>query len=104
MSPDSHGQLDFIELSKKSKAEVFDEENPIVWKEFEKTCFKIISRGLKHYGAKAIFEIIRYHRSIETNDPKFKLNNNYTAYYARKFIKKHQEHENFFEIRKSKGN
>lgn len=83
--------------------EKFDRENPQIWSEFEKTALNLIDKGVKHYGSKAIFEIIRYHRRIDTNDPDFKLNNNWTACYARKFEKVHPEHKGFFEKRKVKS-
>ncbi len=104
MTPSKDGQLHFNELEEKSKAEIFDEDNPSIWNQFNYMALNLIVKGVKHYGAKAIFEIIRYHRTAETNDSKFKLNNNYTSYYARKFIRNHPEHKDFFETRKSKGN
>jgi len=82
--------------------ENFDRENPEVWSEFRRIAFSLIDKGRKNYGAKAIFEIIRYHRTIYTNDIDFKLNNNLTAYYARKFVNLYPEYKGFFETRKIK--
>jgi len=86
----------------KTTAEQFDAANPQVWYEFERIALQVAGRGHKHYGAKAIFEVIRFRRAIETTDADFKLNNNLTPYYARKFMERHPEYDGFFEIRRSK--
>jgi len=80
--------------------EEFDRENPKMWELFKKFAFRAIRKGFKHYGAKTIFEAIRYHCNIVTSDPDFKLNNNYTAYYARKFHRTFPEYDGFFETRR----
>jgi hypothetical protein len=80
----------------------FDAENPEVWKEFRRIAFELIEKGFKRYGAKAIFEVIRYKKAIETNGSEFKLNNNLAAYYARKFINLYPNHADFFQTRKVK--
>lgn len=84
--------------------EQFDKENSKVWELFVKFAFRAINRGFKHYGAKTIFEAIRYHCDITTTGSEFKLNNNYTAYYARKFHRTYPQHDGFFETRKVKAN
>jgi len=88
-----------FEIKQKTDFEIFDEENPHVWKQFERMALDLINAGVKHFGAKAIWENLRFHFITTTSDPEYKLNNNYTADYARKFIKKHPEHKNFFETR-----
>jgi len=79
--------------------EKFDKKNPHVWELFVKFAFQSINKGFSHYGAKTIFEAIRYHCDITTIGSEFKLNNNYTAYYARKFHKAFPLYGNFFETR-----
>jgi len=83
-------------------SERFDRENPQVWKMFQESALGLIKIGVKHYGAKAIFETIRFHLLLHTTDTDFKLNNNHTPYYARKFHKTYPEHAGFFETRKAK--
>ena len=82
--------------------ESYDAEHPEIWRQFRGLTFGLINKGTRHYGAKAIFEIIRYHRIIEYGEGDFKLNNNYTAYFARKFMQKYPAYRGFFETRKSK--
>lgn len=61
-----------------------------------------IEKGFKHYGAKGIFEIIRWHTGVAANGDVFDVNNNYTPYYARLFESDYPEHKGFFYKRKSK--
>ena len=82
--------------------ETYDLEHPAIWQEFEKVALRQIDKGYSHLGAKAIFEFIRFNTPSIAEFPK--LNNNMTAYYARKFIKLHPEHEGYFETRKTKVN
>src|SRR5210317_906386 len=79
----------------------FDAAHPEVWVLFRKFTFERIYQGFQHYSAKNVWERIRW----ETDKPdheegQFKLNNNYTAYYARKFMRMYPEHDGFFRIRK----
>lgn len=86
-----------------SDFEQYDAEHPEIWRQFRGITFGLIRRGKKHYGAKAISEIIRYHRIIEYGETEFKVNNNFTAYYSRKFMKLFPQHNGFFETRKAKN-
>jgi hypothetical protein len=81
----------------------YDEAHPEVWLAFEEAALRLIDKGVHHYGAKAIMEYIRYHTALTTGDDFFKVNNSFTAGYARKFIEKHPEHKDFFELREHKA-
>ncbi len=78
----------------------FDSENPEVWILFKRFALEKVHQGHKHYSSKGVFERIRW----ETSNPKyspqeFKLNNNYTAFYARRFNAVYPEHDGFFRLR-----
>lgn len=90
-----------MQLSLFDKFEKYHIENPHIYRMFKQFTFKTIKRGFKHYGAKGIFEIIRWHSSVRGND-EWKINNNYTPFYARKFEENHPRYKNFFYKRKSK--
>ena len=79
----------------------YDIENPEIWQGFKEAAFALINSGVKHYGSKAIFEHLRYETAIKGND-QFKINNNYTAYYARKFARDYPQFKDFFTMRKTK--
>ena len=78
------------------------QRNPEVWKAFEAFALKLIARGMKHYGAKAIMEVVRYDQALKSSG-EFKVNNNYSAYYARIFTLKYPQHKDFFEFREVRG-
>ena len=86
-----------------SDFEQYDQEHPDIWEAFEKIALDLINKGIKRYGSKAIFEIIRYHKLItgKVGDD-YKVNNNYTRNYALKFMRTYPQHEGFFETREQK--
>ena len=81
----------------------FHRENPDVYSELVKISRQLKLRGRDHYGIKALFEVVRFHRAIRTNDPVFKLNNNFTALYARLIMNQESDLSDFFETRVRKA-
>lgn len=82
---------------------VFHSEHPTVYKLFEKFALQLINNGHEKLGAKMIIERIRWEMSTQSKDAAgFKINNNYTCYYSRLFIKNHPEHSEKFEFREIK--
>lgn len=67
---------------------------------FETLALEVADRGFKRYSADSILHRVRWHFSIEKSDRTFKCNNNWTAPLARWFLRRHPEHEKFFELRK----
>jgi len=89
-------------MSLDSKFATYHSENPHIYREFEKMTFALIRAGKDHYGAKAIFEAMRFETIISGNDD-FKINNNYTSRYVRMFDKKHPGLSDFFRKRELKS-
>jgi hypothetical protein len=86
--------------------EAFHTANPHVWALFDHYASEMFDaqkrRGIKcpRYGARAVFERIRWHVAITTKDPEdFKLNNNHVRRYALKWLAAHPEAEGFFQTR-----
>jgi hypothetical protein len=79
----------------------YDAENPQVYDKFKMMTLQTIGKGFKNYGAKGIVELIRWHTGVSGND-QFKINNNYTAFYARKFENEFPASNGFFRKRNSK--
>jgi len=77
----------------------FHEENPRVYELFQYFTFTLIQRGWKHHSSDAVLHRIRWQTAIETTDPQFKINDHYSAYYARLFMRDHPEHVGFFRTR-----
>ena len=60
----------------------FHRDNPAVWELFVR--FSREARGSRdRFGARIVWERLRWYTTIETNDAAFKLSNNHTPYYAR---------------------
>ena len=81
--------------------QAYNQAHPEVYKTFEKMALELISKGVKHYGSKAIIEAIRYHTSV-SEGREFKINNNITPLFARVFEQRHPQHQGFFQKRASK--
>jgi hypothetical protein len=79
----------------------FNTKCPQVYLLFEKFAFQLIAAGHTKLGAKMILERIRWEISIGgvKDDDGFKINNNYTAYYSRQFVKNNPAYEDYFEFR-----
>ena len=75
-------------------------KNPGIYALFVKFTMLTIKAGKKHFGAKAIMERVRW-ETMEQGKGMFKINNNYTAYYARLFEEKNPEHKGYFLKRKA---
>ena len=83
------------------KFEIYHRDNPQIYKEFERFTLQTIQRGFQHYSSKGIIEIIRWHTGIFANKG-FKVNNNYTPYYADLFEANHPQYKDFFYKRERK--
>ena len=83
------------------QAEAFNQKHPQVAKLFVRFALQAIGRGFCHYSAKSIFERIRWETDQADVDGKstFKLNNNYTCWYSRRFMEVYPQHAGFFRTR-----
>lgn len=77
--------------------EQYDRENPHVYSAFLQFTLQVIGTSNK-CAARTVMERIRWETLINGND-KWKINNNYTSRYARKFMKQFPAHEGFFATR-----
>lgn len=83
----------------------FIADNPQVYDQFRKIAVKLKVKGFDRWGAKAIWEVLRYELAVNTtaNVKDYKLNNNYTSRMARKLMNEEPEDfGDFFELRKLK--
>lgn len=98
--PAQRNLFDLLSTKIDNDFDVYDRSNPQVYVRFCKIAKSIISKGHKHYSADAILHVIRYESAIKKHPLElFKINNNYSSRYARKFLSEHPEHKNFFETR-----
>lgn len=83
---------------------VHDAANPWIWEDFQRLALGRMALGFQHYSARDLFSVLRWHREGPPDDGSgFKINNNWAAYYARKFHILHPEHAGFFRNRPSKA-
>lgn len=80
----------------------FDKDNPKVYEKFRLLAFKGIKSGRKKLSSKQIIGVIRWEYSISTHDDhsKFKIDDRYTAWYARKFERDYPHYMGIFEKRR----
>jgi len=81
----------------------FHKNYPEVWSLFVGFAFEKVRLGYKHFGAKAVMERIRWETSGGASLPELKINDHYTAFYARRFAKTFPEHKDFFRTRVQKS-
>lgn len=77
----------------------YDRANPQIYESFRRFALQVIGAGRRRFGAKAVMERIRWDTLISAKDDGFKINNNYTADYARKFIAEFPEYAEVFATR-----
>lgn len=82
----------------------FHQDNPQVYKWFKHYAVILWNRGYRRYSSDGILHIIRYRVAIR-KDPReqFKINNNYSALYARMLINDDVRFNDFFELRSRKS-
>jgi hypothetical protein len=80
--------------------EQFHSDNPWVYTQLRDMALQLRRAGRNSYGIKALFEVLRYEYAKKTvSDDGLKLNNNFTALYARKLAQSELELREFFEMR-----
>jgi len=78
----------------------FHKKHPEVWTLFIKFSFERIQKGYIHYSARGIFQRIRWETDqAKTNESEFKLNDHYSPFYSRRFMKQFPQHNGFFRTR-----
>jgi len=93
-----------IKLSAKERMWKFHLDNKHVYEEFEKLALQLIEKGAKRLSSKMIIEYLRASHYIKTlSTDGYKINNDYTASYARYFEYMHPEYKNYFETRSVKS-
>lgn len=83
----------------KEKFKEYHKQNPGVYKRLVELTKQAHEKGKTRVGMKMLFEVVRWNEFLQTNDPDFKLNNNYTSYYARMIMHQHPEFGEIFETR-----
>lgn len=79
----------------------FHRANPEVYRLFVRFALEAARAGRSRFGARMIWNRIRWFTDVETKESSgLKLNNNHTPYYARLFARDYPEHALLFETRR----
>ena len=81
----------------------FHQANPHVYARLRRLALDLKRKGRSRYGINGLLEVVRWHMSMETTDPEFKINNNHAPWYARLLMVREPELEGFFRTRTSKA-
>lgn len=79
----------------------FHKQNPHVFIRLREMALTMKRHGRSRLGIKMLFEVLRWERMLETSGDEFKLNNNYSAFYARMLEETTPELKGIFATRKS---
>ena len=82
----------------------FHLNNPHIYQHLVELTHKRMDAGHKRGSIKQMFEVLRWEYDLTTTDNKFKLNNNYTAWYSRLLMDHIPRFNDFFELRKLNKN
>ena len=77
--------------------------NPQVWEYFERFSLEVVKMGRKKVSHWLIINRIRWEVYFETTGADFKISNDYIAFYARLWKKRHPEHAELFNTKKMIG-
>lgn len=82
----------------------FHAGHPEVFERFEALALRVIRSGRRHYSAATLLHVIRFETDVDTRQVDgFKVNNNWSPYYARLFVGRHPELSHFFEFRTARA-
>lgn len=84
--------------------EAFHASNPHVYATLVRLAREWVRRTGRHkVGISALFERARWEIAIETNDPEFKLNNNFRSFYSRLIMVDNEDLDDIFNVRASEA-
>lgn len=88
-------------LTLEEEFRLFHDNNPHVYAALRELALDLVRRGVRRYSIAGLFEVLRYQRSLATDDPAsaFKLNNDYRSFYARELMRREPRLAGFFELR-----
>ena len=81
----------------------FHRDNPHVYVQLVDCARQVKARGKTRYSIKGLFEVVRFREDTRTTGKPFKLNNNYTAYFARKIMEENPDLDGFFKLRETRA-
>lgn len=90
------------EATLEARFRAFHAANPAVYDELAALARRAKSKGYARYSIKALVELVRWHRSVETtttDGEPFRINNSHSSRYARLLMQQEADLAGFFETR-----
>ncbi len=87
------------EMTIAERFEAFHAANPHVAALLGEMALALRDNGRARYGIKALIETLRFQYNVQTTGDDFKINNDFTAHYARLLMREHPALAGFFETR-----
>jgi hypothetical protein len=82
----------------------FHTAHPEVYEELCHMALRLRRQGRKHYGIKALYEVVRFHRALSArSEADWQLNNNYSALYSRLLMQNEPALRDFFRTRRRRA-
>ena len=78
---------------------LFHQANPHIYRLLRQMALEYKLSGHARCGMKMLWEALRYSSGVQTRGEPYKLNNNYTALYARLLMRQERQLRGFFEVR-----
>jgi len=82
---------------------LFHQANPHIYRLLRQMAMEYRRSGHSRCGMKMLWEALRYSSAVQTRGEPYKLNNNYTALYARLLMRQEPELAGFFELRERRS-
>lgn len=93
-----------LDVSLGEKFELFHRENPHVYRTLVRLAREWVNQtGQRKIGIKSLYEVARWQLAIESSDPDYRLNNSYTAYFARLIMLQEPDLDGVFDLRCSEA-
>ena len=97
-------QLSLLCSETAARFEEFHADNPRVYDVLVALARQwVSSTGRRKLGIKTLYERARWEIAMQTSDADFKLNNNFTAFYARLIMDRERDLDGMFDLRASEA-
>ena len=87
------------EMTIAERFEAFHAANPHVAALLAEMALALRRQGRTRYGIKALVEALRFQFAVQTTGDDFKINNDFTAHYARLLMREHAQLAGYFDTR-----
>lgn len=81
----------------------YHRDNPEIYERFKATMYELLNIGHRRLSADGVLHFVRISAMKRGLHEQYKINNNYSAGYARLFIKDHPQYDDAIQLRQLKA-